>query len=70
MSSFERLGLFFTIFLLASLISLPLVLMHGSALKARLQKLPKGVVLSILTTVLLLSSVLALYYHLSVPRFI
>jgi len=70
MSSFEKIGLFSTIFLLASVISLPVVLMRENALKQRLLRYPKGAIVVLLFVVLVSSAVFAICYNISSPRFI
>jgi hypothetical protein len=66
----ERAGLSLTIFLLASVLCLPVVLMRMTALQRRLMRLPDGIVKSVLLLVLSLSVATATVYLLSAPAFI
>jgi hypothetical protein len=69
-TSFERIGLSLTLFLLASLFCLPVVLMRKTALQQRLVRLPGNVARSVLLAVLSLSAVTATVYLLRAPAFI
>ncbi|MCP4119998.1 MAG: hypothetical protein GY737_32300 [Desulfobacteraceae bacterium] len=69
-TKFERLGLFCTFFLSASLCCLPLVLIRKTALEQRLARLPGRVAISALLIILGLSGLSMISYLLSSPAFI
>lgn len=67
---FERFGASSTLFLLASVCCLPLVLMRKTALEQRLTQLPNGVTISALLVILASSGLTMIAYLLSTPTFI
>jgi len=62
---FERIGVLFMLYLLASLLSLPIVLMRKTALQQRLMKLPNSVITLLLVLVASISVVITAVYLLS-----
>lgn len=70
LTSFERIGLFFTLFLVAALVSLPAVLIRHTALEQRLRRLPDVVTLLLLLAVLLVAVVTMTIYLLRTPAFL
>lgn len=69
-TKFERVGFSLTIFLVTSLLCLPVVLMRKTALQQRLARLPNGVVKSVLIAVVLISAATATAHLLGAPAFI
>ncbi len=67
---FEQAGISLTFFLLASLLSLPIVLMRKTALQQRLMQLPSGGATAALVLVVAISAVIAVVYLMSPARFI
>jgi hypothetical protein len=61
----ERIGMFLMFFLLASLFSLPVVLMRKTALQQRLMKLPNSVITLLLMLVVSISSAIVVVYLLT-----
>lgn len=70
MTGFERLGLACTFFLLASAVCLPVIWVRRTTLEERLAHLSKGVAISILLLILMLSGLSTAAYILSKPAFI
>ncbi len=71
LSEFERIGLFCTLFLLSTLVSLPIALIRQTALEERLRQLPNTVAIFLLLVVLLLVAVvIATVYLLRMPTFL
>ncbi|MCX7097530.1 MAG: hypothetical protein NTV43_06435 [Methylococcales bacterium] len=69
LSEFERIGLFCTLFLLSTLVSLPIALICQTALEERLRQLPNTVAILLLLVVLLIAVVIATVYLLRMPTF-
>lgn len=69
-TGFERIGLFSMLFLVASVVALPVVLMRTTALGERLGSLPHGVAMFLLLAVLLAAVVAMAAYLLRTPVFI
>lgn len=67
---FERIGLSCLFFLLASLISLPVVVFRETSLERRLAKLPSSVSIAALVVVLALSGTAAIIYLVRAQAFI
>ncbi len=70
LTKFERIGLFSTLFLAATLVSLPTVLMRRTALEERLRRLPNAVTLLLLLAVLLAAVATMTLYLLRAPAFL
>ncbi len=70
LTGFERIGLFSTLFLVATLVSLPAVLVRRTALEERLRRLPDVVALPLLLAVLLAAVVTMAVYLLRAPAFL
>jgi hypothetical protein len=70
LTTFERVGLSLTIFLVVSLLCLPVVLIRKTALQQRLTRLPNVIARSVLLLVLLASAATATVYLLRAPAFI
>jgi hypothetical protein len=70
LTTFERVGLFCTFFLIATAICLPLMSMRNTSLEQRIKELPKGIVIAALVLVLASSGLLFVAYQMSTPRFI
>ena len=68
-TQFEQLGLSLTFFLVASLLSLPVVLLRKTALQQRLMQLPNGVVTTALALVVSISAVIAAVYLMTPDSF-
>ena len=69
LTGFERIGLFSTLFLVATLVSLPAVLVRRTALRERLRRLPDVVTIVLLLAVLLVAVVTMAVYLLRAPAF-
>ncbi len=69
LTKFERIGLFCSLFLVTSVISLPVLLMFQTALRERLKRLPNGVTLILLLAVLLAAAGTMALYLQRVPAF-
>lgn len=69
LTKFERIGLFCSLFLVASLISLPFVLMRQTALRERLKRLPNSAILILLLVILLAAAGTMALYLQRVPAF-
>lgn len=69
LTRFERIGLSSTLFLVATLVSLPSVLMRRTALQERLRRLPDVVTIVLLLAVLLVAVVTMAVYLLRAPAF-
>lgn len=70
LTKLERIGLFSTLFLVATLVSLPTVLMRRTALEERLRRLPDVVTLLLLLAVLLAAVATMTIYLLRAPAFL
>ena len=68
-SGFERIGLFSMLFLLSTLVSLPIALMRQTVLGERLRQLPNTVAILLLLVVLLVAVVIMTVYLLREPTF-
>ncbi len=66
----ERIGLFATVFLAATLLSLPIFLLRRTALAERLKPLPQPLTLFLLLTVLAVAAVALGNYLLHAPAFL
>jgi hypothetical protein len=69
LTRFERIGLFCTLFLLTTLVSLPIALMRQTVLGERLRQLPNTVTILLLLIVLLVTVVIMTVYLLRAPAF-
>jgi hypothetical protein len=67
---FERIGLSATLFLVATLVSLPVVILRRTALQGRLSRLPDAVAIVLLLAVLLVAGVTMTVYLLRPPAFL
>lgn len=70
LTKLERIGLFATVFLAATLLSLLIFLLRRTALEERLKPLPLPLTLLVLLAVLLAAAVAMGYYLLHAPAFI
>ncbi len=70
LTGFERIGLFSALFLVATLVSLPVVLIRRTALRERLRRLPDVVVILLLLAILLAAVVTTVVYLLRAPAFL
>jgi hypothetical protein len=68
-TTFERIGLFATIFLLASAISFPLLLLRETALEQRLTKVPRAVSIALLILIVASSGLAMSAFQLIDPAF-
>jgi hypothetical protein len=66
---FERFGLSATLFLVASLVSLPVVLLRRTALQQRLSGLPRALAIVLLLAVLVVALVTMVVFLLQAPAF-
>ena len=69
LTRFERIGLSSTLFLVATLVALPGVLLRRTALQQRLRRFPDGVTLVLLLAVLVVAVVSMVIYLLRAPAF-
>jgi hypothetical protein len=69
-TTFERIGFTAALFLVATLVSLPYVLLRKTALQERLKRLPHTTATLVLLTVLLLAAAVTVVYLLQPPAFI
>jgi hypothetical protein len=69
-ATFEQVGISLTFFLLASLLSLPVVLIRKTALQQRLMQLPNSIVTAALALVVSVSTVIAVVYLMTPATFI
>lgn len=70
LTQFERVGLFSTFFLIATLVSLPAVLIRRTALQERLRRLPDAVTILLPLAVLLAAGVTMVIYLFRAPAFL
>ncbi|HEY3742274.1 MAG TPA: hypothetical protein VGL53_20630 [Bryobacteraceae bacterium] len=69
-TKFERIGLSCTLFLVTTVISLPVVLMRRTALQARLRRLPNGVAWVLAVAVLAIAVAIVFVYLRRDPQFV